>query len=98
MTTGWYDEPDYTKLRYIKYQFVSYKTLDGNKVVKGSDEPINSVILNKEFNEDQELTAIDLYFSNGQNDNFRSEVEPRTNIYKADMLTLVYNGYLTEIT
>ncbi len=94
-TTGWYDEGNYTKLRFIKTQFWSAKTLEGNTVVKDFNPPVKSVILKKNFDENQHLTSINVYFSNeGDSDSQVSWylTDPITNKYQADMTTLVYNG------
>ncbi len=93
--TGWYDEGTYKKLKYLKLLFWSAKRLEGNTLVKDFSLPIYSVVLKKNFDENQKLTSIDVFFSSeGQksNEQFWSGVDPVTNVYQADMSTLRYEG------
>lgn len=87
MTTGWYDPGLYKQLMDIKSFFWSAKKLEGSTVVKDFTPPIKSVTLKKNFDENQNLTFIELYFSNDG-----SEDGPY--IYQADMTTLNYQGDL----
>lgn len=96
LTTGWYDEPQYKKLKYIKILFWSAKRLDGNMVVKGLKGPLKTVVLKKNFDEDQKLVSIKLYFFNGDDSNFWGDDEPATNVFRADLATLTLNGDPTK--
>lgn len=94
MTTGWYDGGN-TKLEYRKTFFWSAKKLEGNTVVKDFSGPIKSVTLKKNFDRDQNLVSINLYFSgDGEkaNQEFWLSTDPEINVYAADLKTLNSKG------
>lgn len=93
MTTRWYgDEGQYEKLRSNKTLFWSAKKLENNTVIKDFTGPIKSVILQKEFDEDQNLTSIKLFFSDegkkAAQEFWIWEAKSLDSVYECDMATL----------
>lgn len=94
--TGWYNEDQGTheKLKYLKTLFWSDQKLEGNTLVKYFSLPIKSVVLKKNFDENQKLVSINLYFSSDGDKaakQFSSPDDPTVNIYAADLSTLKNN-------
>ena len=82
---------------YDKTLFWSGKKLDGTTIIKDYSQPLKAVTLKKNFDTNQKITSIDLYFAKegdggSFNNEFWAEQDPIVNVYKADMSTLNTDG------
>ena len=88
-----------TGIREIKSHFWSAKKLEGNNVVKDFTEPINSIILYREFDSDGNPTNISLQFIDGAkniaSETFWSGDLSKGELYEADISTLHDVGQAT---
>lgn len=82
---------------FDKTLFWSGKKLEGTSVVKDYSQPLKAVTLKKIFDENNNITSMELHFANEGSANeidnqIGRESDPTINVYKADMTTLNTSG------
>lgn len=82
------------KVKTIKSQYWSAKQIQGSAVVKDFNGPIKSVVMWREFDEKQNMTAVRIacYIDYGATNQHIYLERPDSNYYKGSMDTLKYEG------
>lgn len=95
----WWDGESAPKLKCARSFFWSAKQLEGNTVVKDFSPPIHSVTLKRTFDEKQNLTGVELYFSSDgeqASQDFWWDTNPGKNVYVVDLAASIQYGNPAE--